>query len=83
MDTFDALASLVEKSLVRPQDDAHGDSRFLMLETIRAFAVERLDASPDAADVRRRHAAFFLDLAERLGSNLFGDDRSRDSTARG
>ena len=74
-DVLDGLSSLAEKSLVRAQDDPHGDPRFLMLATIRDFATERLEASPDAAAVRGRHAAFCLELAERLGSNLFGEDR--------
>jgi tetratricopeptide (TPR) repeat protein len=80
-DIFEGLSSLAEKSLIRPQDDPHGDPRFLMLETIRAFAVERLEASSEVSDVRRRHAEFFLGLAERLGLNLFGDDRSTRLTA--
>ena len=67
VDVLEALSSLSEKSLVRPQDDVHGDARFLMLSTIRAFAAELFEASADALDVRRRHGAFFLGLAERLG----------------
>jgi predicted ATPase len=57
---LDALQSLVDKSLVR----RWGSGRFGMLETIREFALERLDESPNADDVRRRHADFFLEVAE-------------------
>ena len=39
-------------------------SRFFMLETIRAFALERLEESVDASELRRRHAAHFVALAE-------------------
>jgi predicted ATPase/class 3 adenylate cyclase len=57
---LDALESLVDKSLVRIRD---GD-RFWMLETIREYAVERLEASGGADRLRRRHAEHFLALAE-------------------
>jgi predicted ATPase/class 3 adenylate cyclase len=56
------LQSLVEKSLVR-----QSGGRFWMLETIRMYAAEKLDAS-----VRERHARFFLELAERRHGELRG-----------
>jgi predicted ATPase len=57
---IDTLQSLVDKSLVRVRE---GD-RFWMLETIREFAVERLENSGEADAIRRRHADAFLALAE-------------------
>ena len=56
---LDTLGSLVDKSLVRQDDD-----RFTMLETIRDYALERLEAGDRKEVVLRRHAEFFLDLAE-------------------
>jgi predicted ATPase len=56
---LDTLQSLVDKSLVRRTGE-----RFWMLETIREFAVERLAASREADDLRRRSAEHFLALAE-------------------
>jgi predicted ATPase len=56
---LDTLQSLVDKSLVR-----HTADRFWMLETIREYAAERLEASGKADEIRRRHAEFFLALAE-------------------
>jgi predicted ATPase/class 3 adenylate cyclase len=58
---IDTLQSLVDKSLVR-----HSGGRFWMLETIREYAVERLDESREAATIRRGQAEFFVALAEEL-----------------
>jgi len=44
-----------------------------MLETIREYAVERLDELDEAAELRRRHAEHFLVLAERAESELAGE----------
>lgn len=57
---LDLIQSLVDKSLIRLRER----SRFFMLETIRAFALERLEESADASELRRRHAAHFVALAE-------------------
>jgi predicted ATPase/class 3 adenylate cyclase len=57
---LDGLQSLVDKSLVRLREG----ERFWMLESVREFALERLRESGDEDDVRRRHAEFFLQLAE-------------------
>jgi predicted ATPase len=56
---LDTLQSLVDKSLVR-----FADGRFSMLETIRQFARERLEEASEAEDVRRRRAAYFVELGE-------------------
>jgi hypothetical protein len=61
---LDTLESLVEKNLVRQW----GGGRLGMLDTIREYALERFDESPEAADLRRRHAEFFLAVVQ--GANL-------------
>src|SRR5205085_5268538 len=63
-DVVEGLASLVDKNLLRLEEQAQGEPRFGMLETIREYAWERLEASGVAEEVRRRHAVYYLELAE-------------------
>jgi predicted ATPase len=75
IDTLDGLASLVDKSLVR-QATLNGDSRFVMLSTIREYAAERLrDSDELSAPTRRAHAAYFADFAHRQWDSATGDRR--------
>jgi predicted ATPase/class 3 adenylate cyclase len=64
LDALDGIAALVDQSLVRRDEAAHGEPRFMMLETIREFALERLAADREVAGLRQRHAEHFLALAE-------------------
>ena len=75
LDTLDGLASLVDKSLIRRVEPPGRPSRFSMLETIREFAQERLEASGDLEPVRRRHAQHFLRLAGEAEPHLTGADQ--------
>jgi predicted ATPase/class 3 adenylate cyclase len=68
-DVLDGLVALADHSLLRHEEVA-GEPRFSMLETIREFAVERLEASGEAPAIRRRHAATFLALAEAAAPHL-------------
>ncbi|HEY8596902.1 MAG TPA: tetratricopeptide repeat protein [Thermomicrobiales bacterium] len=62
LDPVEGVASLVEKSLLRQVEAADGP-RFGMLETIGVYAAERLAASGEEAQLRRRHAEYFLAFA--------------------
>jgi predicted ATPase len=69
LDVLDGMASMVDKSLtqqVEQPDNEQPDSeaRFVMLSTIREYALERLAESDDEAVTRRAHAAYYLVLAE-------------------
>jgi predicted ATPase/DNA-binding SARP family transcriptional activator len=70
--TFERLSSLVDANLLRHAATAQG-SRYSMLETIREYAAERLDALADAEALRRRHADYFLELAR--SANLSSEGR--------
>ena len=61
-EVFEGLASLVDKSLVRQLDGADGEPRFGLLETIREYALERLEAEGELEELRRRHAERYLEL---------------------
>ena len=65
-EVIDGLGSLVEKSLLRRRTDSDGEPRFWMLETIREYALELLEASGEASEARRLHACWYADEAERL-----------------
>ena len=60
-----ALEGLVDQSLVLRREHEVVGPRFIMLETIRAYALERLEKSGEAEAIQKRHSACLLDLVER------------------
>lgn len=73
----DAIASLLDKSLVQVSDDGRGEPRFMMLETIREFALARLSERGETQDVQARHARYFLRLAIEAERGLQGAEQVR------
>jgi predicted ATPase len=74
-DTFsivDGLMALADKSLLKYESGPDETPRFIMLETIREYAYEQLEASGQADQARRRHAAYFLRLVEAAERELRG-----------
>lgn len=75
-DCLNELSALIDNCLVY-QVASDGDVRFMLLETIREFALQRLIASDEWAAIRRRHAVFFVSFVERIGPELEGLGQSR------
>src|SRR5581483_5860471 len=75
---LDVLQSLLDKSLINvvttssTPGNASGSVRYGMLETIRAYALERLEAQCQADVVRRGHALYYLAMAEQARPELTG-----------
>ncbi len=76
LDILDALAELIDSNLLRQELGPGGVPRFCMLETIRAFAQERLAARGELAHLRAAHARYFLALAERAEPQLQGAEQT-------
>ena len=72
VNVIDALGALVDHSLVSRREGPAGQARFAMLDTIREFAQERLAASGEDADMRERHARYFIEVVETAGPVLLG-----------
>jgi predicted ATPase len=75
-DVIDGVSELVDQSLMR-QSEAGGDPRVRMLVTIREYATERLAASGEQDELRRRHCAAYLAFAEKAAPELQGKDQKR------
>jgi len=74
---IDTLGSLVDQSLLRETDDG----RFMFLETIREYGLDRLDESGEAAELRQRHAYWALALASEAATEFDWADQVRSFDA--
>ena len=70
------LSRLVDKSLVVAREE-DGETRYRLLETIRQYGREKLDGSEEESEAGRRHAGFFVGLAEKAERELNGPDQAR------
>jgi non-specific serine/threonine protein kinase len=70
-EVLDLISRLVDKSLVLVSEK-DGRARYRLLETVRQYGREKLELSGEAEGIRRRHAGFFLELAEEAGPELKG-----------
>jgi predicted ATPase/class 3 adenylate cyclase len=76
----DTLGLLVDKSLVRQDSQADGEPRFVMFETIREYALNRLAAQPGADIVHRRYATYYLRIAETAEQQLRSGNQTNGIT---
>jgi predicted ATPase/class 3 adenylate cyclase len=76
VDVLEGLSSLLDKSLLRQEEMVEEEPRFVMLETIREYARERLELSGEAEEIRRLHAEYFLALAEQGASEQQGPEEA-------
>ena len=70
------LSALVEHSLVRSVDDPLGAPRYTMLETIREYALERLEAGTESAAIRDRLAEHLVDMVEQAEPRLTTEEQT-------
>ena len=69
--TLDVVGSLVDKSLLRREDVGQAEPRFVMLETIRRHARHELQVQGETDETARRHAEYYLALAEHAAPRLY------------
>lgn len=69
---LDDLQSLITKSLVYRDEGDEGQDRYRMLETIREYAFELLQASGESEALALRHAQYFADLADDANQEMYG-----------
>jgi predicted ATPase/transcriptional regulator with XRE-family HTH domain len=74
LEVVDGVESLVDKSLLR-QEEARGDPRFAMLETIHEYARWKSQESGEIGPLRREHALYYMKVAEEGDAHLRGADQ--------
>ena len=73
-DVLDALSELVAKSMVVAEPGPEGSTRYFLLETLRQYALERLDAEGTSDELRRRHAAYYAEFIAQVAPGMYGAD---------
>jgi predicted ATPase len=77
LDILESLTALVNNSLVRYEETANGEPRFGMLETICAYALERLSAGGEMEALRAQHAQYFGNIVlSQAGPGLYTSNAS-------
>jgi predicted ATPase/class 3 adenylate cyclase len=74
-EAFDAVESLLDKSLLRREPLPDAEPRFTMLETIREFAREKLQERDETDQMSERHTAWVVEFAEHEAASVLGTER--------
>jgi predicted ATPase len=74
-DLLDGLSSLMEKSLLAQREGPDNEPRFRLLQTIHEYARDQLAASGEAAEMGRRHAAYFLGFVRQAEPHILAPER--------
>jgi predicted ATPase/class 3 adenylate cyclase len=74
-DLLDGLMALADQSLLKVEETPDGEPRFRLLDTIREYAAERLDARGETERIRDRHRDWYVSLARRAAGELSGSDQ--------
>jgi predicted ATPase/DNA-binding SARP family transcriptional activator len=77
LDPLDGVEALVSQSLLQRLEGQEDEPRFWMLETIHEYAREKLRESGEEAELRSRHARYFLGLAEEAAPHLKQEDQAQ------
>ena len=77
-DVLDALGELVAKSMLVAEATPDGTTRYQLLETLRQYALERLEQTGDVDAYRRRHAEHYVTVTAELGRTIYGPDEVRE-----
>lgn len=73
----DLLSSLAAKNLIQPSNHQDPDPYFIMLQTVREYGLEQLDAHGEMAAVGHRHADYYRTLVAQAAPALCGKDQAR------
>ena len=76
-DILDGLMALVDQSLIKVEETAAGETRFRLLDTIREYAAERLEADGETDLIRARHRDWYVALVQQAAAELSGPDQRR------
>lgn len=75
IEVFDGISSLIDKSLVKTDESEPSEPRFLMLETIRDYAQQKLEETDERQEIHSKHAQSYTELAEAAAPHVFGPHR--------